>query len=68
MTTRPWEKVSTVVGKELTPIMRQSTLEVLIDLVVGKLNNVGAFCRVEYQNGRARVLGSNGQKVLVQLL
>ena len=67
-TTRPWIKVQAINPANSSPIMRQAILEVLVNGVTKKLNAVDAWVRVEYQNDRARVFGSNGQKVLCSLV
>ena len=66
-TTRPWIKVQAIKPPNSSPLIHQAVLEVLVNGVTDKLNAVDAWVRVEYQNNRARVFGSNGQKVLCVL-
>lgn len=63
-TTRPFERLIVVKGNK-TNIEIQFALEEKVNFVVNRLNKVGAWCRVEYQNSHANVFASNGQKVRV---
>jgi hypothetical protein len=42
-------------------------MEKAITDTVARLNAVGALARVELQNNKARIFGSNGQKVVISL-
>ena len=63
-----WVRVVQRVKANLSPITRQAALETVVNAVVNKLNAINAACRVEYQNNRARVFATNGQKVDVRLV
>ena len=64
--TREWVRL--VVPKGATALLTQAIMETKVDEVVAKMNQVGAWCRVEHHNQHANVHGSNGQKVKVSIV
>ena len=62
-----WHKITLPILTKMNPAMCAAVLEKAITDVVERLNAVGALCRVELQNNKARIFGSNGQKVVISL-
>ena len=62
-----WHKITFPILGKVAPALCQCVMEKAITDVVVRLNAVGAICRVELQNNKARIFGTNGQKVVISL-
>ena len=62
-----WHKITLPILKKLNALQCAAVMEKAITDAVERLNNVGALCRVELQNNKARIFGTNGQKVVISL-
>ena len=56
------------IPKGKTELLTQFALEQKLEFVVKRLNDAGAWCKVEYIRDRANVLASNGQRVCVKAI
>jgi hypothetical protein len=63
-----WHKITFPILNKVAPALCQCVMEKAITDTVARLNAVGALCRVELQNNKARIFGSNGQKVVISLI
>ena len=62
-----WHKINLPILQKMSKELAFATMERAITDVVARFNIVGALARVELQNNKARIFGSNGQKVVISL-